>query len=57
MKCKCKVVVIGQGVVGSASLWRFLCSEGDVLASAALNGFLSDEVSMFYASRFSVNNK
>lgn len=31
MKCKYKVVVIGLGIVGSASLWRLSCSEGDVL--------------------------
>jgi sarcosine oxidase len=37
--------------------FKFATGLGDVLARAALNGFLSDEVSMFYASRFSVDNK
>ncbi|AFY21035.1 N-methyl-L-tryptophan oxidase [Pseudomonas sp. UW4] len=37
--------------------FKFATGLGDVLARAALNGFLSEEVSIFYASRFSVNNK
>jgi len=37
--------------------FKFATGLGDVLARAALNGFLSEEVSMFYASRFSVNSK
>jgi sarcosine oxidase len=37
--------------------FKFATGLGDVLARAALNGFLSEEVSMFYASRFCVNKK
>ena len=37
--------------------FKFATGLGDVLARAALEGFLSEEVSIFYASRFSVNNK
>lgn len=37
--------------------FKFATGLGDVLARAALDGFLSEEVSMFYAGRFSVSSK